>query len=145
MKNKVLLLLLLAVGFLSFTTNDHMPEVDNTTLNCIYDLEVDGLEDDVEQALIDAGISYVRGQQFGPNGSIGEIDFEVSQAIIEVTTASSGKLSQIQKYLTNTTMNPTKKTVILYAPNYGYNASKDITNAGALVAKNMSDLIGLIN
>ncbi len=47
--------------------------------------------------------------------------------------------------MTNTTMNPNGKKVILFAPNYGYTASKDITNAGATLVKNMDDLISLVD
>jgi hypothetical protein len=61
-------------------------------------------------------IGFNRG--FGPNNSIGEIDVETSQAIIEVTVAKSGKLGQVSNFIGNATFNPSGKPVILYAPNY---------------------------
>lgn len=99
------------------------------------------LENDVEDALKREGIVYKRGEKFGDNGSIGEIDFQVNSAIIEVTESKKGKLSQIKKLISNKTMNPNGKRVILYAPNYNNTASKDIENAGAEVIKNMDALI----
>jgi hypothetical protein len=71
---------------------------------------------------------------------IGEIDIETSDAIIEVTTKKTGKLSQIQKYLNNPLMNPDGKPVILYAPNYIGQATKDIEALNVPVVKTMQDL-----
>jgi hypothetical protein len=85
------------------------------------------------------------GKKFGPNGSIGEIDVEVSKAIIEVSVAQSDKLSQITKLLSNNTMNPTGKLVILYAPNYLNTAANDITSAGAYVVRTPQELTSLLS
>lgn len=88
-------------------------------------------------------ISFNEG--FGINGEIGEIDIETSLAIIEVTTQTSRKLKQIQKLLFNTIINPTHKSVILYAPNYKTTPSQDIVNAGAYLAKNITELLELLH
>jgi hypothetical protein len=103
------------------------------------------LEGTVAQGVQDAGFKVTKFQQkFGPNGSTGEIDVETPQAIIETTVSRAGKLEQIMERMNNTDMNPTSKPVILYAPNYGGAASRDITGAGAYVVKNMSDLTTLL-
>jgi RHS repeat-associated protein len=74
---------------------------------------------------------------------VGEIDFEVSQAIIETTVSPGGKLSQLQKYL-SPLFNPSGKPVIIFAPNYGSSATRDIERAGGLVAKHLDDLVALV-
>lgn len=142
MKNLVLLVTLV-FSLVSFKGNDILEN--SSIFTSTYEVNGDDLEDEVEAALKKAGISYVRGRKFGPNGSIGEIDFEVSNAIIEVTKKSGKKLKQIKNYISNKTMNPTGKTVILFAPNYGFTAGKDIEEAGALVVREMDDLIDLVD
>ena len=77
---------------------------------------------------------------------VGEIDFEVPQAIIEATVSPSGKLSQVNKYVNNPSLfNPSNKQIILFAPNYKTAAAiKEIEDTGTLVVKEFSDLIGLL-
>jgi len=103
------------------------------------------LEGQVAQGLKDAGFNLQGFQaEVGPNGSIGEKDIETSEAIIETTVSSSGKLSQVTKLMSNPEMNPSGKPVILYAPNYGGAATNSITQGGAYVAKNMQELTDLL-
>ena len=103
------------------------------------------LEGQTAQGLQDAGFQVTKFQQkVTTNRVIGDIDVETPQAIIETTTSPAGKLGQITKLLNNTDMNPTAKPVILYAPNYGGTASRDIVNARAYVVKNMNDLTTLL-
>jgi uncharacterized protein YukE len=80
----------------------------------------------------------------GPDGRIGEIDIETSNAIVEVTTQRSGKLKQIKKYLLLPEMNPLDKAVILFAPNYLADAAQDITNVGAYVVRSRDELVELL-
>ncbi|APR75128.1 Rhs family protein [Minicystis rosea] len=104
------------------------------------------LEHDVENRLNAEGIPILKRDQpiLDAAGRVaGDIDFEVAQAIIEVTVSPGGKLSQIQKYMTPL-FNPTGKAVVLFAPNYGSRAAQDIENAGAIVAKRLDDLVGLV-
>ncbi|MGK7881798.1 MAG: hypothetical protein AB4060_17125 [Crocosphaera sp.] len=104
------------------------------------------LEGIVANAIIEAGITVISfNQEFGVNGEIGEIDIETPLAIIEVTTQSSRKLKQIQKLLFNSIINPTHKSVILYAPNYKTTPSQDIVNAGAYLAKNITELLEVLH
>jgi hypothetical protein len=103
------------------------------------------LEGEVASGLQKAGVEITNFQKaVGPNGSIGEIDVETPQAIIETTVSASGKLSQISKLIGNPEMNPLSKPVILYAPNYGNTAAGDITEAGAHVVRNLGDLTTLL-
>lgn len=77
-------------------------------------------------------------------GSIGEIDIELADLMIEVTVATKGKLAQIKNYISLKEINPLGKKIILYAPNYGWRAARDIKNAGAHVARTKSELLDLI-
>ncbi len=89
------------------------------------------LEDAVRKKLDDEGIPHVQGRKIGNKG---EIDFETPKVIIEVTIKKKGKLSQVKdKYINDPAFNPGKKPVILFAPDYGKAASKDVSDAGALV------------
>lgn len=81
---------------------------------------------------------------FGPNNSLGEIDVETVNAIIEVTIKNSGKLSQVTKLMTDPIMNPTSKPVILFAPYYNGTPTKDIVNAGGYVVKSLEELQALV-
>ncbi|TAF57963.1 MAG: hypothetical protein EAZ60_05430, partial [Oscillatoriales cyanobacterium] len=63
-------------------------------------------------------ISYGR-KELNANGSLlGEVDVETSNVIIEATISSGGKAGQIAKLQTDRLLNPGKKPVILFAPNY---------------------------
>ena len=97
------------------------------------------------QALGAAGITIVSfNKQFGPNGSIGEIDIETGRTIIEVTTAPARKGRQIDKLTTDAQMNPDAKAVVLYAPNYGAKAGQAILQKGAYVTRTLEQLLDLI-
>jgi hypothetical protein len=103
------------------------------------------LEGQVAQHIKDAGIDVISfNKEFGPNASIGEIDVETPDAIIEVTRAERGKLRQIRKLMGNPQLNPAGKPVILYAPNYLQTAGKDVSNAGAPVVRTPEALINLL-
>lgn len=84
-------------------------------------------------------------KEVGLNGSIGEIDVETANAIIEVTTQNSRKLKQIQKLISNLDLNPLSKPVILYAPNYNTTPAQDIINAGAYVVRTQQELLELLH
>jgi RHS repeat-associated protein len=106
----------------------------------------DKLEKEVEDALKEAGISILERNKkiFNELGQeVGEIDFVVQNAIIEVTVSPKGKLPQIQDYMTEL-FNPTQRPVVLYAPSYRNTPAKDIEKAGALVVRDLSDLIALV-
>jgi hypothetical protein len=104
------------------------------------------LEGQVAQGLKDAGFEVESFQrEVGPGGSVGEVDVETPNAIIETTLSPSGKLGQIDKLINNPEMNPTGKPVILYAPNYGGAATDAVVGAGASVAKNMDQLTALLS
>jgi hypothetical protein len=95
----------------------------------------DQLEKEVEAELTKEGIPILERNKkiFDAAGKeIGEIDFVVENALIEVTVSPSGKLSQIKNYLTKV-FNPAERVVILYAPKYGGAASKDVEAVGGLV------------
>jgi hypothetical protein len=83
-------------------------------------------------------------RKVGPEGAIGEVDVETSKAIIEVTTRRSGKSRQIRKLLANPAMNPAGKPVILFAPNYGPHATKNISDLGVVVVHTIEELLGVL-
>jgi hypothetical protein len=104
------------------------------------------LEQDVENRLNSEGIPILKRDEkvFDALGDLkGDIDFEVPEAIIEVTVSPKGKLDQIEKYMTPL-FNPTEKAVVLFAPKYGGLAGRDAEQAGAIVVKTLDDLIGLV-
>ncbi len=105
------------------------------------------LEAEVERDPTAAGVPITnRGQKFYDAATgrlLGEIDVEVPQAIIEVTTETSGKLPQLQKYFTPL-FNPGGKPVILFAPDYGGAASRAAEQMGVLVVRFTNDLAGLV-
>ncbi|MEN9918318.1 MAG: hypothetical protein RL662_754 [Bacteroidota bacterium] len=104
------------------------------------------LEEDIKEALDEAKILNTAGEKFGANGSIGEIDFQTPDYIIEATVKNKGKLKQINKLLTDSIMNPDGKPVILIAPNYtNSSAVKAIEDAGATVVHTIEDLISILN
>jgi hypothetical protein len=103
------------------------------------------LEGQVAQHIKDAGIDVIGfNKEFGPNASIGEIDVETPDAIIEVTLQKARKLTQIRELMGNPKLNPTGKPVILYAPRYNNTAAKAISDAGASVARTPQELINLL-
>lgn len=89
----------------------------------------------------------VRGfeEKIGPNGSVGEIDIRTDEALIEVTTARRGKLSQIQQYLNDPQLNPEGRPVILYGEQYTNRAARQaIEDAGAYVVTSRQELEQLL-
>ena len=100
------------------------------------------LEGRVAQAVEADLVDFNR--KVGPAGAIGEVDVETSKAIIEVTTRRSGKARQIQKLLANPTMNPVGKPVILFAPNYGPHATRNISDLGVVVVRTIEELLGVL-
>lgn len=110
-------------------------------------LSGDALEDEVEKALREAGVPIEKRAQDVKDATgrvLTDIDIEVPQAIIEVTSKRSGKLEQIEQRVTNALINPTGKPVILYAPNYLGTAGAAVEGAGGLVVRNLSDLVALV-
>jgi hypothetical protein len=103
------------------------------------------LEGQAAQHIKDAGIEVTGfNKGFGPNASIGEIDIETPHAIVEVTAAARGKLTQIRELMGNPQLNPTGKPIILYAPNYLRTAGKAVSDAGGSVARTPEELINLL-
>ena len=83
-------------------------------------------------------------KKVGPEGAIGEVDVETGKAIIEVTTRRSGKSRQIRKLLADPVMNPAGKAVILFAPNYGLHATRNIAELGVVVVRTIEELLGVL-
>jgi hypothetical protein len=103
------------------------------------------LEGQVANAIIQAEFNLVSfNKVVGLNGEIGEIDVETSNAIIEVTTQTARKLRQIQKLISNPDLNPLKKPVILYAPNYKITPAQDIIATGSYVVRAKDELLELL-
>jgi hypothetical protein len=83
-------------------------------------------------------------RKVGPEGAIGEVDVETSKAIIEVTTRRSGKSRQVTKLLADSAMNPAGKPVILFAPNYGPHATRNMAELGVVVVRTIEELLGVL-
>ncbi len=104
------------------------------------------LEGIVANGIIQAGFELISfNKEVGLNGSIGEIHVETTSAIIEVTTQTSRKLKQIQKLISNPDLNPLRKPVILYAPNYKLTPEQDIINARGYMVRNQEEILGLLS
>jgi hypothetical protein len=103
------------------------------------------LEGRAAQILEDAGVEVTGFQtEFGPNRSVGEIDIETREAIIEVTESRRSKLRQVNQFVNDQRLNPNGKPVVLYAPNYQGRAGKDILDAGAFIARTPTELVNII-
>ena len=83
-------------------------------------------------------------RKVGPEGAIGEVDVETSKAIIEVTARRSGKSRQMRKLLANPAINPAGKPVILFAPNYGPHATRNIFDLGVVVVHTIEELLEVL-
>lgn len=104
------------------------------------------LEGTVANAIIQGGFHVVSfNKAVGLNGEISEIDVETSNAIIEVTTQTARKLKQIQKLISNPDLNPLRKPVVLYAPNYKLTPAQDIIAAGSYVVSTHDELLELLS
>lgn len=75
---------------------------------------------------------------------IGEIDVETDISIIEVTIENTGKNKQIKKLVNDKIMNSADKLVVLYAPNYSPNATRDIEKTGGYVVRSKQELLELL-
>ena len=75
---------------------------------------------------------------------LGEIDVAVPEAIIEVTTGNKGKVVQVTKLLTDTTMNPTGLPLLSLHPILEENTMESVQNAGAYVVRNLGELDALL-
>jgi hypothetical protein len=103
------------------------------------------LEGEVANHVKNGGFDIVAfDKKIGPNGSIGQIDIETTNAIIEATIAPNQKLSQIKGLISNPNLNPSGKSVILYAPNYRGTPEKDITSGGGYVVRTPQELFNLL-
>ncbi len=102
------------------------------------------LEGKVGKHLLDKLVDFQRKFLNPDKSPLGEIDVEIAEAIIEVTTRRKGKLKQITKYLTNKAMNPSGKPVIIYAPHYKRLAIQTANKAGAHVVKSLDELDELL-
>ena len=82
----------------------------------------------------------------GSNTNLAEIDIETRDTIIEVLNGRTGsnKLSQIRERINNCEINPDGKVVILYAPNVSPFLARGVEREGALVIRNIQDLIQLL-
>jgi hypothetical protein len=100
------------------------------------------LEGRVAQAVAADLVAFNR--KVGSEGAIGEVDVETSKAIIEVTTRRSGKSRQIRKLLADPAMNPAGKPVVLFAPNYGPHATRNIAELGVVVVRTIEELLRVL-
>jgi len=108
-------------------------------------MDGDQLENLVEGHLRKEGVRFTRNVKVGPNGAIGQKDFETDQAIIEVTIQRSGKLNQVTKLMAHPQINPTGKPVVLFAPDYGRLAAADISARGGIVVNQGTTLLDDLN
>lgn len=75
----------------------------------------------------------------GGKTPIGEIDIEIAEAIIEVTTTAKSKAGQVRRFLTDPSLNAASKPVILYAPNLSAGAARAVSAVGGIVVLNRAD------
>lgn len=107
------------------------------------------LEAQVARAVQEEGFTVIRfNAQFyrinpvtGGKTPIGEIDIEIGEAIIEVSNKTANKAGQVQRLITQPVLNPTGKSVILYAPNLTKGAGEAVVRVGGIVAINRLQLI----
>jgi hypothetical protein len=99
------------------------------------------LEGQVARALIDDLVLFQR-KITNPvtKREVGEIDVEVANAIIEVTTTDESKTKEVLKEKNNKHMNPKGKQVILYAPRYSHFADRQFESYGIPIIRSFEDL-----
>jgi hypothetical protein len=108
-------------------------------------LKSGGFDQEIQNIVKSGGFDLVAfDKKIGPNGSIGQIDTETTNAIIEATIRPKGKLDQIKGFISNPNLNPSGKPVILYAPNYRVTPEKDITSVGGYVVRTQEELLNLL-
>ncbi len=121
-------------------------EIDTKIKNALSDTRPEiKLEGDVALMLQKNGYRIFKFQHkyYLPNTKTvdAEIDIETAKVFIEVTTVTGGKNKQVgTKSINNSVVNPSKKAIILYAPNYTSAATSEITALGAHVVKKPSEL-----
>jgi len=72
---------------------------------------------------------------------VGEIDVETSKAIVEVTSGRApGKVNQVLRLLSDKTLNPQGKPVVVYGPNLGKQAAEALQKTGAIVVRTLDEL-----
>ncbi len=73
----------------------------------------------------------------------GELDVETLGAIIEAKSGNTmkGQMTNLQEYLTDPYLNPSKKPVIVYAPNISPRSAQQLSGRGFYVAQNQDQLI----
>ncbi len=68
--------------------------------------------------------------EYGPNGSLGEVDAETPDAIIEAKSGGiKNRIGGIIKQYTNTVTNPDRKPFVIYAPNWNANNVQTVSKA----------------
>jgi len=71
--------------------------------------------------------------------TVGEVDVELKNAAIEVTSGTKGKIAQAQKIAA-----ATGKPTIVYGPNLGIHAIRGMQRAGVLVTTSLAELISVV-
>ena len=74
-------------------------------------------------------------------GPIGDVDIEIDKAIVEITVSPQGKRGQIAKLLSNKTLNPSGKPVILFSRDYTPTAAREVKQAGGIVVRSEQELL----
>lgn len=98
-------------------------------------------EGKVGNALRDNLVNFQK--KYGKNGRDGEIDAETEKAIIESASGDSarGKVKQATRNTNNPITNPSKKPIIVYAPDMRYGAVKNLERqTGAKVVRSIPEL-----
>jgi len=101
------------------------------------------LEGQVARTFFNDVVSFNK-QVFSAGRRIGEIDVELKNAIVEVTTDQGGKAGQAGKLVNDKVLNPLGKVVIVYGPNITKRAGQAIEAAGARVARTPEELKKLL-
>ena len=71
---------------------------------------------------------------------VDEIDIETPSCIIEVTNESDGSLQKLRKLKNDPLLNPRRKKVVLYAPNYSPQAARDVIEESIPVIQSLEKL-----
>lgn len=114
-----------------------LPKVRQATQSLDPDIKLEGV---VARKLRGSLVNFQK--EFRVNGKrIGEIDIELDKVIIEVTSGvGKRKVGQTTKLIGNEALNPSKKPVILFAPNITPGRIKAVEQAGGKVFTNINEL-----
>ncbi|WP_285701210.1 hypothetical protein [Actinomadura sp. NBRC 104412] len=101
----------------------------------------DRLEAKTAKAIRGIVRDFDRGIDNPAGGRLGQIDIETNKAIIEVSNGTNAnKATQVKSRLSDPRINPSGKSIVVYAPKWTYAQVKEYASQGITVVRNEGEL-----